>query len=100
MIMARRCNKNCRHCGRRPAWASWGLCNHCYDTISVRRLYINRAYPERERGVGFEAPIKLPKPTSVLPGSAKVRVFMERAERGEMLFHPEDAKWGDGTCLE
>lgn len=40
-----------------------------------------------------EEPAKLPKPTRTIPGTeARLRVLIERAERGEQLSHPDDTQ--------
>lgn len=42
---------------------------------------------------GFDPSTPADEPTDALPGSAeKLRVMAERAERGEALFHPSDAR--------
>ena len=39
----------------------------------------------------------LPEPTQERPGTpAKIRVMRQRIARGEMLYHPDDAKITDG----
>lgn len=36
-------------------------------------------------------PARIPQPTDVLPGPAKVSILRARVEAGESLFHPDDA---------
>jgi hypothetical protein len=38
------------------------------------------------------------RPTSALPGTHhKLRVLLERAEKGQPLWHPMDARWPEGS---
>jgi len=91
--MAWRC-KNCKRCATAP---KRGLCHKCYQTPGIR----DKFPPDENslcRGIADRCGNqKLPAaPTIAWPGTeAKVRVLMERAMRGEQLFHPMDAGMPD-----
>jgi hypothetical protein len=43
-------------------------------------------------GRGLRTPVNMPEPTSALPGTReKVEVLTDRARRGQVLWHPQDA---------
>jgi len=53
--------------------------------------YLRGLLPGRVHG--FDASLPADEPTSARPGTPeKLRVMAERAERGEALFHPRDAR--------
>lgn len=85
----------CRHCKRLVASRARGLCRNCSDS-PARELYplpADRTKALRVgSGVGGQG--RLPKePTAARPGTEeKIAVMTRRAERGESLFHPDDAK--------
>ena len=83
----------CRHCQLRLVSRPRGLCWHCYYTDGVRDRYPSTSKYSR-RGVGNfcgSAPLP-PLPTDAPPGSLKkIEVMMQRAERRQTLWHPEDA---------
>lgn len=93
----------CRHCKDQDRVANRprGLCWTCYYTPGVKELY----EPIGEKGVygayGSATPMnhrgRLPaQPTNELRGTPeKIEVMRERAARGESLFHPDDAQWGE-----
>jgi hypothetical protein len=70
------------------------LCWSCYYTPGVREKYPStskhaRRYPETFRG---KRPLPA-EPTQARPGTeAKILVMQARAERGDQLHHPADAK--------
>lgn len=90
---------NCRHCGLKKAKKRGGFCS-----LGCARLHGGLPTPPRRdqrrgakkyrEGVGsFAGAAPLPTPTDARPGSAeKFAVLLGRAERGEALFHPEDAR--------
>lgn len=82
----------CRHCNKAKVNRPRGLCWNCYYAEGVRDLYPSTSKYAR-RGVPNKSGAALPTtPTQELPGtSAKVQVLIERAERGEELFHEFDA---------
>lgn len=89
----------CRHCHHRKVRpGSRGLCSACYyGPNSVRHEYASGS-PFARRGVGHgrDLGLKLPKPTTALPGTkAKLAVLAERAARGLALHHPDDAREDD-----
>lgn len=89
----------CRHCGRRPATRSRGLCWWCYYQPGVRDLYPSTSpFGRRSFGnVNRSAPLPA-SPTIAPPGSSeKVRVLMERARSGCSLWHPRDAVFCPGV---
>ena len=79
----------CRHCRRRPANRSRGLCWTCYYRPGVRERYPCRA---KQCATAIREPPPPAEPTTALPGTPeKVRVLEERAGRGEGLWHGGDA---------
>lgn len=80
---------NCQHCRRRQLSKPRGLCNACYMTLDIRRLYA----PSREHNPGLNFDTRTwPEPTDAAPGSLeKARILEERAASGQHLFHPGDA---------
>lgn len=84
-------NYLCLHCRRKPGGRPRQLCWTCYYTAGVRELY--PVCPRHTRkGVSLTAPKVWPEPTAALPATAgKLAVLIERAERGEHLWHPDDA---------
>lgn len=84
----------CRHCGESVISRPRGLCWGCYYRPGVRERYapIN---PRGHRGLGVDLMRGRPSltPTDHLPGTeGKLLVMMQRALRGEELFHPDDAR--------
>src|SRR6185295_13866424 len=79
----------CRHCDRNPVTRSRGLCGSCFYSPGVRERY-----PPLLRGGHGMGRKRLPcEPTDALPGTPeKIRVLMDRAARGQELFHDEDAE--------
>lgn len=79
----------CRHCDRNPANRCRGLCRDCFAIPEIRERYP----PRNQRGAGslrFNRPCR---PTAAAPGSPeKIRVLIERASRGETLFHDDDGR--------
>jgi hypothetical protein len=80
----------CRHCDRRPVARSRGLCWSCFYTPTVRDRYPPLSTQNRGLGMGRK---RLPcEPCDAIPGTPeKIRVLMERAARGQELFHEHDA---------
>lgn len=83
----------CRHCQRVPSNRPRGLCWTCYYTPGVREQYPSTSRYARRGLDDFSGPSPEPVlPTAAPPGSEeKVRVLMERARRGQSLWHPADA---------
>jgi len=83
----------CRSCQLRRANRPRGLCWTCYYTDGARERYPSTSkFGRRGAGIANRGQ-RLPVPTSALPGSPeKVAVLEERVARGEMLFHPADAR--------
>lgn len=71
-----------------------GLCRRCHAVPRIRDSHAIRRPECAVHGLGLElgrrkSPVY---PTEHLPGTkGKVQVLMERARRGEDLWHPEDA---------
>lgn len=85
--------KVCRHCGREPVSRPRGLGWKCYYRPEVLALYPS-SHPNARRGVGnLTGGHRRPAaPTNAPPGTlVKLIVMGERAARGEMLWHPDDA---------
>jgi hypothetical protein len=83
----------CRHCQKVKSNRPRGLCWSCYYTPGVRDLYPSTSKFARRGVADFNGRAKMPEPTNALPGSAeKVRVLQERAQLGQQLWHPLDAK--------
>lgn len=82
--------RGCVHCGHIPANRPRGLCNKCYRNMSIRNLY---GATGRYGILDFMGSAKKTEPTMSLPGTQdKVAIMMERAERGETLWHHADAE--------
>jgi hypothetical protein len=81
----------CRHCNQRGVNRPRGLCWGCYYTPGVIHLYPpDSKYAYRGVGTSGRKPCE---PTTARPGSPeKIAVLEGRAERGEMLFHPDDGR--------
>ena len=83
----------CRHCHFGPVSRPRGLCWHCYYSPGLRDLYPSTSKYGR-KGIGnFCGNAPLPAlPTDAPPGSAaKIEVLIERAEKHQTLWHPDDA---------
>ena len=81
----------CRHCDRYQARRPRGLCWSCYYSPGVRERY-PPARPTNRRGVGFGNSRLPAEPTGAPPGTPeKLFVLMDRAAKGQELFHPNDA---------
>jgi hypothetical protein len=95
---ARLAHPRCRHCAAPKVNRPRGLCWACYYAPGVRQMYPPTSpYARRGSGNG-PAPRPLPEPTAALPGTPeKVEVLAARAEAGELLHHPDDAKRSDLT---
>lgn len=89
----------CKHCGRRLAWQSRGLCNSCYEKPAVREQYpLEAPTGNRGSGIGLFRELGRPElPTAAPPGSPeKLAVLEERARRGLALHHDDDLN--EGAC--
>lgn len=80
-----------------------GLCWHCWKNKNIRVQYPPvsawgaRGHKDRPAGVGRP----LPTPTDALPGTAeKIEVLRERARKGQLLAHPDDAKLPEAYATE
>lgn len=84
----------CLHCGKEFANRPRGLGFRCYYLPSIRDLY--PWLDVKANRVGSGAYVKRPKrpqPTLALPGTPeKEAVLTERAELGQQLFNPLDAR--------
>ena len=89
--------KWCRYCTRKLARRPYQLCIRCYLTQKIRQLFEPEF--EHERLVQQSGSYSLPQagltipsePTDARPGTdEKIRVFSERVDKGEHLFHPDD----------
>jgi len=89
--------KTCRCCGVKKANRPRGLCWTCYYAEGSRELFLSTS-KFAWRGVGTAGDALPSRPTSALPATAsKVAVLAARAERGESLWHPDDAVPTDDT---
>jgi hypothetical protein len=82
----------CRHCQRGRICRPRGLCWSCYDTPAISSRYPS-THKHGRRGVanGYKNAPPPRRPTCAAPGSPeKVRIMVERAARGEALWHPLD----------
>ena len=66
-----------------------GLCWRCYRCPVIRESQPKRSPDD---GYGLVIPKRMPEPTDVLPGRDKVAVLQKRAQAGEHLWHPLDAR--------
>lgn len=84
----------CVHCSTGRVNRPRGLCWGCYYRPGVKELYPPTS-KYAQRGVGNltgERPLPA-EPTDAEPGTdEKIAVMVERAKRGESLFHPEDVR--------
>lgn len=89
----------CRHCQTHLATRSRNLCTHCYFNPDIRLLYPVTYEGSSYRGIRDKCgnPPLPAQPTTSQPGTLeKIAVFMDRAERGECIFHPQDIVVGTG----
>jgi hypothetical protein len=90
----------CRHCGCAPVAMPRGLCWPCFQDPAIRGKFPPKETKFARRGEGIEGDGRLPEPTdayTVEEGGhyateAKLQILSMRAERGEALFHPDDAQ--------
>lgn len=90
----------CRHCKKCNVNRPRGLCWGCYYTPGIKELYPSTS-PLGRRGLGLGN--RKPKPTTPTthpPGTpGKAEVLRRRAERGEEMNHPKDAKEQNGDQI-
>ena len=88
----------CRHCGVKKINRPRALCWRCFHVEGVKDLYPPLPGSYAANSVPKAGQGRLPKePTHHPPGSdGKMAVMAERAERGECLFHPDDARSAPG----
>lgn len=74
------------------------LCSEC-GHLDIRYyngkcLICHKRGCAKNRGVdSYESQLTLPSPTDALPGTEeKLQVMIERAAKGQHLWHPDDAK--------
>lgn len=85
-------NRDCIHCKKRKIARSRRLCVPCFNDKDIRERYpITSKFARRGAGIDNHGE-KLPASTTdESPGSdEKIKVMIERLERGESLFHPDD----------
>jgi len=75
----------CAGCGRKAYFLMNGVCARCFQKRRREEVDFDEKEPDR-----------LPaEPTHALPGTRKkIEVMAERRQRGEALFHAEDATVG------
>jgi hypothetical protein len=86
--------EGCRHCHMAAGDRSKGLCSQCYYDEAIRVQYPSES-PYGHRGTGYKVKKgSMPRTaTRELPGTpAKIAVLEERAQAGQTLWHPLDAK--------
>lgn len=82
--------KTCRHCNKDRGTYPRGLCWNCYYRPEVRSQF---SLLKKSTTLVTNSAKKLPEPTIAAPGSKeKIAILIKRAEAGEMLWHPLDAK--------
>lgn len=86
-------NKICRHCKVAKVNRPRGLCWSCYYKPGVREACPSTSkFAQRGIGHAVAMPPLPDQPTKALPGTPeKIAVLVERARRGQSLFHPDDA---------
>ena len=84
----------CQCCHGKKANRPRGLCWVCYYAPGVRDRHPSTSNYARRGSGTANGPGRLPaEPTHHPPGSeGKIIAMIERAERGEALFHPLDAQ--------
>jgi hypothetical protein len=89
----------CRNCDRNQVTRSRGLCWSCFYAPGVRERY--PPADKRRCGLGTGRKRMPCAPTDAIPGSPeKIRVLMDRAARGQELFHEHDADaWAAALAL-
>lgn len=87
-------DRSCKHCGRTTRGASRGLCWPCFKKPHIRAMYpvIRNTAPlarmARALRVAFREPLE---PTTTTPGTEeRIRVYQQRVDAGEQVFHPKD----------
>lgn len=92
----------CAHCKRVLSIAARGLCSKCHREPAIRDKHEPQTDGTGRRGLCDAYGTKLATfPTQELPGTPKkMKVMEQRAERGESVFHPLDAKWGQAADEE
>lgn len=99
--------KKCRHCKRKPACRSRGLCWTCFYDRKIRDQYPTQKYrgrigtiyrgPTEEQAELAKVP---PEPTLAVPGSAeKIEVMQGRVDRGQPVCVKGDATFDLGLKL-
>lgn len=75
----------CAGCGRKAYFLMVGLCGQCFHRRKREEAGLDACEAERHAA----------EPTHALPGTRKkIEVMAERRQRGEALFHAEDATVG------
>jgi hypothetical protein len=107
MTTITRPRRECQHCHGVKTIQGHGLCLTCWRNPEIRQRYpVTRpcenldAIPDRVSWRSCPLP---EEPCPHPPGSLqKVLVLVERAARGEHLWHPDDAGWDlwQGECPE
>lgn len=90
----------CRHCQRKPVNRPRGYCWGCYYTPGVRESYGPSTSRYAVHGVGNLTGVQpLPaEPCPYPPGSeGRIDTLAGRARRGEQLWHPADAGYGEAN---
>lgn len=86
----------CKSCRIKCRCMAGGLCKTCYNRVEVREFYMaeaNRVMYARCGVGGLNRARSMGEPTDARPGTeAKIVVLERRAEAGEVLFHPMDAR--------
>lgn len=90
----------CAHCKRNRLIHRRSLCTTCYYKPDIRVQYSRIEEGFRSDGRRYSVgtrdtptPRVLPEPTDALPGTPeKIAVLLERLSRGQILWHPLDAR--------
>lgn len=83
----------CRHCREHYQCRPKGLCWNCSTDPRIRKRYTSES-KFAAKGLGLTPPKrKARRPCKAAPGSeGRLATYRRRLERGEELYHAEDAK--------
>jgi hypothetical protein len=86
--------KVCQHCQRSGVNRPRGLCWSCYYSPGVKELYPSTSKFARRGVPDYYGRAPLGEPTTAKPGTPeKVEAMIQRATRGQNLFHPGDGSY-------
>lgn len=89
---------SCRRCGRAKGIDRRGLCRPCYRDKGARRAYDRLSH--QQSPVPQDGLVPPAEPCPYPPGSpGKLAALERRAERGELLWHADDAADWAGVAV-